>query len=58
MPRSAAAAVKRARGCARGSRRIRHCAIVRMEAIFFTVETLSTMTLRATAEGGAPKARH
>ncbi len=25
---------------------------------FFTVENLSMMALRATAEGGAPKARH
>jgi hypothetical protein len=29
-----------------------------MEAIIFTVESLSMMALRATAEGGAPKARH
>jgi len=35
--------------------RICHRAIVRMEAIFFTVESPSMMALRATAEGGAPE---
>ena len=34
--------------------RFRYRAIVRMGAIFFTAESLSMMTLRATAEGGAP----
>jgi hypothetical protein len=29
-----------------------------MEAFFFTVESLSMMALRATAEGGTPLARH
>jgi hypothetical protein len=58
MPRSAAPRVKRA--C--GSARVDPAAFAiapsfAWRRVFFTVETLSTMALRATAEGGAPKAR-